>query len=244
MGEQVPRRSVCAALLLAVSVLMVQFGCGSSTTGPGDAITFDDYWIHGYYAYMSDGSLRASFLPCVVEIRAGSEGADPVSGLNVTCGGQTLTYDQGLYSADVTGIVPGQDVTFQVSDGRTSVSATLQVPDAPSNLTLEEADWDFSNPLGSHTLTWENPADLADTLLFALAGASLHPPQVASYTLFLPPETTSITIANADLSEFSSLWEIVGGVFQSNRGHFIGHSGESLLWARAAAVEEWHREAR
>jgi hypothetical protein len=233
------RRAGSALLLVAVSMLTLQLGCGDSGTEPSDAVTFDEYWIHGYYAYTPEGRLRDSFAPCVVEVRAGSEDAAPVSGLDVMCGGETLTYDQGQYSADVTGIAPGQDVTFQVSDGRSTVSATLEVPEAPFDLEVVEGAWDFSDPMGSHTLNWGNPAAVADTILFALAGTAMHPPQVASYTALLAPETTSITISNADLDGFSTWMDIICGVFQANSGHFTGHSGESLLWARAAVVEEW-----
>jgi hypothetical protein len=239
MSRTVARRAAPLVLLGVASVVALQLGCGGDSTGPGDVdITFDDYWIHGYYAYFPDGQ-RSSFLPCVVEVRAGSEDAAAVAGLTVTCGGQALTYDHGLYTANVTGIVSGEDVTFQVSDGRGSVSATLEVPQAPSDLALVEGAWDFADTLATHTLAWQNPPTLADTLLFALAGTIVHPPQVASYTTLLPPETTSVTLEHTDLSGFTSSMDIICGVFQANSGQFGSHSGESLLWARAAVVLDW-----
>ena len=232
-----PRYLWLVSVMAAVGVLA---GC-SSSTGPSDAETLDDYWIQGYYAYYPPGQRAITWESCVVFVRSGGADGDPVPGLTVTCNGQALLFDQVGYYGDVADIEPGEDVTFSASVGGRSVSLTLQVPGAPSSLVLQEGSWDFSIPSGSHTLTWDNPAPVADSVLVAVAGQGVHPMMVFGHSEELAGSVSQVTLSNGSMEGFSGATVVSCAVLQGVRGVFPGHSGGSEMWARAGVVEAWSR---
>ena len=227
-------------ILAAVGLVALLAGC-SSSTGPSDAETLDDYWIQGYYAYYPPGQREITWESCVVFVRSGGADGDPVSGLSVTCNGQALSFEQTGYFGDVADIEPGEDVTFSVSEGGHSVSLTLEVPGAPSNLTLQEGSWDFSSPSGTHTLSWDNPAVVADSVHVGVAGRGVHPTMVFGHSETLEGSAMQVTLSNASMSGFSGATVVSCAVLQGVRGVFPGHSGGSESWARAGVVEDWSR---
>jgi hypothetical protein len=173
-----------------------------------------------------------------VEVRDSAGGAF-VEDLDVRCNGVQLTLTGSTYTGDPGEIVPGEIVTFTISDGASQASAAVEVPQAPTGLALQEGEWDFSDDQGSHTLTWTNPATPADSILVALTGRFVHPMILATHSAGAASSATSITIANTDMSDFAGTISVECAVFQQRRGELAGHSGESLLWARAAATETW-----
>jgi hypothetical protein len=227
-------------LLVVLVVAAAIAGC-SSSTGPSGAETLDDYWIQGYYCHYPAGQRELSWEPCVVFVRSGGTDGDAVSGLSVTCNDQALTFQQVGYYADIADIEPGDDVTFRVSDGTRSVTLTLEVPGAPTNLALQEGSWDFSNPSGTHTLTWDNPTVVADSVLVGVVGQGVHPMMVFAHAEQLEGDATQVTLSNADMSDFSDADDISCAVTQGVRGAFPGHSGGSEMWARAGVIGDWSR---
>ena len=229
-----------ALLLLTLGMTAIS-GC-SDSTGPGGADTLDDYWIEGYYCYYPPDVRELTWRSCVVYVRSGGASGEAVPGLSVTCNGQLLSFAQPSYSADIAGIEPGEDVTFELSDGRSSIALTLEVPGSPTDLALVEGEWDFSPPVGTHTLTWSNPGSVADSMLVAVGGAQGHPPfSVYAYSVQLPAEATQVTLSNADMIDFSGADVVSCSISQGVRGVFAGHSGGSEMWARAAVVGDWTR---
>ena len=228
-------------VLLAVFVVAAALGGCSSSAGPSAAETLDDYWIGGYYCYYPPEQRDRDWISCVVHVRSGGVDGDAVSGLTVTCNGQALSFQQVAYYASVGEIEPGEDVAFHVSDGTRSVDLTLTVPGAPTDLSLLEGSWDFSGPSGTHTLTWENPAVTADSILVAVVGQGFHPTIIFAYTERLLGSATQVTLSNANMSDFGSTNDISCAVTQGVRGVFPSHSGGSEMWARAGVSGEWTR---
>ncbi len=136
------------------------------------------------------------------------------------------------------GIEPGENVTFEVSDGRSLVTLTLEVPGAPAHLGLVEGEWDFSSPAGTHTLTWTNPDVTADSVLVAVAGRGTHPLDVHGYDERLPAVASEMILSNADMADFTGTVEVSCCVAQGVRGTFAGHSGGGEMWARAAVCTQ------
>ncbi len=226
-------------LALAGITLALMTGCTSSTS-PSAVAELEDSWLDAYYIYIAPIRDRdISWVTCALRAELGGEGGDAVSGLSVTCNGEALVFNQSSYLADITDIAPGETVTFAASDGQYGVTASVDVPQPPSNLVLEGGTWDFSNPGGSHTLTWSNPATQADSVLVALAGQGLHPLDVYAYSTVLPSDVTQVVLSNTDLADFSGATEIKCLVSQSTLGAFTGHAGGSEVWVRAAIEGVW-----
>jgi hypothetical protein len=224
-------------VLAAAAVLA---GCGSSS-GPSEAEGLASYYIEGYYCHFPREARELDWASCLVYVRYGGPSGDPVSGLAVTCNGEPLDYVTPSYSADIDDIEPGEDVTFEVSDGRRSVSVTLVVPEGPTGLGLSEGAWDFSSPIGTHTLTWTNPVATADSVLVSVGGRGSHPLDVHVHLARAPSSATELTLTNADMDDFGSTHQISCAVAQEVRSSFPGHQGGSRMWARAAVVREWER---
>jgi len=224
------------SLLLAVTLLGV--GC-SSSSGPDGVSALDGYWIEGYYMHIPTSQPDRSWVPCAVFIRSGSSSGDAVSGVNVTFNGAALAFNGTMYTADVTPVAPGEDVTFRISSGGHSASWTESVPSPPTNLVLVEGDWDFSSPSGTHTLSWENPATVADSILVTVTGHGSHPLDFGSCTTVLDPNTTEVVLSNASMVDFNNSQTIECAVAQAKVGELSGHDGYSEVWVRAAATDEW-----
>jgi hypothetical protein len=230
------RKPLAVVAVAAVALFVV--GC-SSSTGPSAADALDDYWIDGYYSYYTTEQRDLSWESCAVYVRSGGQDGTAVSGLSVTCNGQPLSFDQAGYFADITDIEPGEEVTFRVSDGRSSVELTLEVPGAATDLVLQEGAWDFSSPSGTHTLVWQNPTTVADSILVVVAGQVAHPIMVYAYSERLAGTASQTVLSNADMSGFDSVSLISCAVTQGTQGSFAGHSGGSEIWARAGVIREW-----
>jgi hypothetical protein len=182
-----------------------------------------------------------SWESCAVYVRSGGQSGNPVPGLAVTCNGQALTYANPVYHADVSDIAPGEDVTFEVSDGGHSLSLTLVVPAPPVDLDLLEDSWDFSDPQGTHTLTWTNPPSVADSILVSVGGRGSHPFDLHVYQTRVPASATEIVLSNTNLADFAETREISCAVSQEVRGSLASHHGGGALWARAGVVADWPR---
>ncbi len=231
------RHPVLLAVLVGAAAIA---GC-SSSTGPTGVETLDDYWIQGYYCYYPPEQRELGWQSCAIFVRSGGADGDAVSGLSVTCNDQALSFQQVGYYADIGDIEPGDDVTFRVSDSTGSATLTLEVPGAPTDLALQEGSWDFSNPSGTHTLTWGNPAVVADSVLVSVIGLGAHPTIVFAHTEQLEGAATQVTLSNGDMDGFSSVDDISCAVTQGVRGAFPGHSGGSEMWARAGVIGDWTR---
>jgi hypothetical protein len=228
-------------VLIAVFVVAVGLaGCGDST-GPSDAEGLDDYWIDGYYCYYPPGSRDLTWRTCLVHVHSGGAYGTPVSGLTVTCNGEALAFEQTAYYGDVSDIEPGENVTFRISDDHSSLELTLTVPGTPTDLVLQEGTWDFSEPSGMHTLTWQNPPAVADSVLVIVAGQGPHPIQVYAYALQLAGSASEVTLSNEDMGSFSGADVVSCAVTQGTRGSFADHSGSSEIWARAGVIADWSR---
>ena len=229
------RRTHVALLLVAALVI---FGCGGSN--PGGLEDSEELWIRGYYAHVVDKS-RVAIVSCSVDIRTGGPDGEPVSGLAVTCNGEELWYNGGVYTLDLTDVPPGGDVIFVVSGSRARYTGAVVVPDPPTGLQLSEGAWDFSAPTGSHTLLWDPAVADADSILVSLVGTGPHPWSIASHSRYVPSGATQLTIENADLpSGFSACTELMVWVFQVDTGALDMDSGDSKLWARCGPAEWWN----
>ena len=228
-------------LLLAVMTAAI-VGC-SSSAGPDAADTLDDYWIEGYYCFYFYPRTARELIwrSCVIYVLSGGADGDPVAGLQVTCNGQLLQFASPSYSADVSGIQPGENVTFEVSDGRRQLTLTMEVPSPPTQLSLAEGAWDFSPPTGTHTLMWENPDATADSVFVLVGGRGTHPLDVHVHSERLPAAAAQVILSNADMTDFTTTTEVSCSVSQGVQGAFAGHSGGSEMWARAAVVRSWAR---
>jgi hypothetical protein len=222
--------------LLLVGVAISVTACGS--TGPSGPDDSQELWIHGYYANLTT-TPRVTWSTCVMDVRLGDASGEPVGGLTVSCNGEALPYSMGVYEIELTPVAPGGQVTFIVAGAGPQLTATLVVPDPPSNLELVGGTWDFSDPGGSNTLTWENPATVADSILVCLVAQGPHSWDIFGHSVLLPPDATSATIPNTDVPTFGYAYRIEAGVFQINEGQFATHPGESLLSARCGPVEAW-----
>jgi hypothetical protein len=232
------------AVLLLGAIAVGAVGCGSST-GPDAADTLDDYWIEGYYCFYFYPMAPRELVwrSCVIYVLSGGADGDPVTGLDVTCNGEPLQFESPSYAADFLLIQPGADATFAVSDGRDSVTLTMEVPDPPTQLSLLEGSWDFSAPGGTHTLTWENPDATADSVLVTVVGLGTHPIDVHVHRVRLPASSTQVTLSNADMTDFTTATQVQCAVARGSQGAFPGHSGGSVMWVQAAMVRSWPPQA-
>lgn len=227
-------------ILLLGAMVAGAVGCGSST-GPDAADTLDDYWIEGYYRFHSYAMAPRElvWIPCAISVLSGGPGGDPVAGLDVACNGQALHFDSPSYAVDSLSILPGANATFTVCDGHDNLTLTMEVPDPPTQLSLLEGSWDFSPPGGTHTLTWENPDAVADSVLVAVVGLGAHPLDIHVHRVRLPASSTQVTLSNVDLADFTTVTQVQCAVAQGTRGAFSHHSGGSVMWVQAAVVRSW-----
>jgi hypothetical protein len=229
------------AIAIISGVLMVAIGgCGSST-GPTESPGLADYWIEGHYLFELSPLTGRDFVwpAAVVHVLTGGPDGEPVSGLIVTCNGQSLPFTDSSYLLENLLVPPGADVTFKVSDGSDSLSLTLVVPSSPTELSLAEGTWDFFDPDGSHTLSWENPAVVGDSVFVEVAGHGMHPIDVHGYSVRLPASANEVTLSNQDLADFATVTEVQCSVSQGVHGVFPEHPGGSDMWARAATMRRW-----
>jgi len=230
-------RHVLLAMALSAQVVALT-ACGS--TSPTGSSAEETVWIHGYYLNMTT-SPRLTWPTCVVDARLGDAEGDEVEDLSVMCNGQNLPFDLGVYSADIAVVPPGGGVAFEVSGIGSSLAASLVVPEGPSGVELAEGDWDFSSPSGTHTLSWDNPGTVADSLVVVIVGEGPHSWNIVSYSEVLPASAESLTVVNSQLPPFDLSYRIEVGVFQANVTEFAGYAGDSKLWARCGPVATWNR---
>lgn len=230
---------IASAIILS-AMLAAMVGC-SNSVGPSESDALDSYWIGGHYTFQfwPLGERALVWPAAVVHVLSGGADGVPVTGLEVTCNDQALLFNGSWYSLESLWIPTGSEVSFRVSDGADSLTLTLEVPGCPRRLDLVEGAWDFSDPAGSHTLTWENPSVVADSVLVHVVGLGTHPLDLHVHIVGLPASATEVTLSNAELADFETVTRIECAVSQGVRGFFVGHSGGSEMWARAAMIRTW-----
>ncbi|MBD3348994.1 MAG: hypothetical protein GF400_07340 [Candidatus Eisenbacteria bacterium] len=233
----VPVRFRFVVLLLTVAV--VSSGCGNSNPGGSEDESPDGLWVRGYYANFVDES-RVAVASCSVDVRMGDSDGEAVSDLTVSCNGEELFYSQGVYTSDLTDVAPGGDVVFVISNARDEYTGVVVVPDPPTGLQLAEGSWDFDDPSGSHTLTWDCAATVADSIMVFLVGTGPHSWNVVAYTKYVPCAATELTIQNSNLPDgFSVSTELEAGVLQVDTGALDMGTGDSRIWARCGPFAWW-----
>lgn len=219
-------------VLAAVIALTCCWGCSGSDSPSGPESIVGDLWIGAAYFYFPGGGPSRATNGAMVIVRDGTETGPIVADLTVTINGESLSFQQsvGYYSGVVPSVVSGQNVTVSVSDGLGSVSQTVQVPYALTDLDLAGGAWDISSLFAPNTLTWDNPVAVGQQLFVYIYD---YDGQTATYLGSATsdnPYLESIIVFNTQLAYYESMSAARCTAFQVNRAAFSGQpSGSELL---------------
>ena len=142
-------------LLLLVALIFAGYSCGPSSSYP---VTVHDIGVEGIYHYFPDGAPTGIAGGAEITVRECS--GENVPDFIVSIDGYELEYDSATqyYTGVAPGLTSGEYMVIAVSDGSESISDSVRVPLAISNLQLDGDSWDCSSEASTNTWSWTNPS--------------------------------------------------------------------------------------
>jgi hypothetical protein len=233
-------RVIALGMLVAIPGLLLCSGCGSDNPSGPETIVHDLY-IGGSYYYFPGGSPTGVTNGAAVFVRRDNHTGPVVSGLTVTVNGYQLQFQQsvGFYSGVVPSLVSGQDVTVSVSDGLGTVSQTVQVPYAPSNLRLFTGAWDISSSSASNRLMWDNPIMVGQGLLCYVYDYDGTHAQLLYYASTSVSTANSHLIFNYELTYYAAMSSALCLVCQGNYATYTSNPDNSSVIVLTGVWGDW-----
>jgi len=226
--------------LCVVGAALLSSGC--SDEGPaGPSTIVGDLYIGGIYLYFPAGRPDPFVNGAYVIVRDGSSTGPVVPGLTVTVNSHALTFDQsvGLYTGVAPNLVSGDNVTISVSDGLGSVSRTVQVPYAPTDLQLIGGVWNTSSAWATNTLSWDNPVVLGQGIIVYLYDYDGAEGDLIHWAESENPSAVTLTVANSALAYYQGMTSVAAIVGQVNYVLFPSNPSGSAVVVLAGDAGAW-----
>jgi hypothetical protein len=233
-----------ARALMAAGMLAALTGSlgGCSDNGPsGQSTIVNDIYIGGDYYFIPAGPLAGMVNGAMIVVRDGGDTGPVVTDLSVEVNGQELSFDEstGYYTGIVDGLASGDDVTISVSDGLGTVSQTVQVPYAPSDLQLVGGAWDITGSSSTNQLTWNNPATVGQAIAINIYDYDGLDADRIYWGAMGNTQATFRTLSNSELDYYATLTSVAAIVAHSNYAFFSGNPDASAVVVLGCATGTW-----
>ena len=233
------RTSLIVACIAALAALLA--GC-SDYSPCGPCTTVDRLHVQGKYVRVTGDPPQGVENGARITVRWRTQTGPVVSDLEVDINDYPLEfYPSGeSYMGVVPALEPGDSLRLSVSDGSSSISRTVPVPYAPTDVQLVGGVWDISGPSALNRLEWSNPGVLGLAVVIQLYGFDGEDVVFIFEVISGEPDYTDFTISNRDVPGYADFLWIYALVAQMEYVQFPVGPGLTVL---SGTIGEWPTSA-